>query len=72
MSEDELYKIVENRISQMTPSQRFQNRTAVSINFVKKVYNKEDLKVLAKATFNDPTGEKFINTLKDSRFSQKR
>lgn len=72
MSEDELYKIVERRISQMTPAQRFQNRTAVAINFVKKVYNKEDLKVLAKATFNDPTGEKFINTLKDSRFSQKR
>ena len=44
MSEQELYKLVENRISEMTSSQKFQNRTAVVINFVKKTYSKEDLK----------------------------
>lgn len=72
MSEQELYKLVENRISEMTSSQKFQNRTAVVINFVKKTYSKEDLKILAQSTFNDPTGEKFLSVIKDSRFSQKR
>lgn len=72
MSEEEMYRIVEKRISEMTSSQKFQNRTAVVINFVKKTYSKEDLKILAQSTFNDPTGEKFLSVIKDSRFSQKR
>jgi len=73
MTDKELYKIVANRISNMSQSEKFQNRVFVSVNFPKKAFNTEEMRVLAQSTFNDDEdGSKFLETIRDPRFSKRR